>query len=137
MIKKLTVKADECIGCHLCLLNCAFSHENIYSEKRARLRLESDHSICLSRPVICRQCKNAECVQACPEGALFYDQDGLVVVDESLCSGCGACVQACPFQVMMFDEESGRVFKCDLCGGEPACVRCCPTGALLFSEVSK
>lgn len=132
MNKKLVVKAEECIGCNLCLIYCAFAHEKTYSEKNAMLRLERDDTICRTRPVICRQCSDADCLQACPEEAITRDGDKFLVVDRNLCSGCGACVEACPFKVMMFDKEKNKAFKCDLCRGDPACVRCCPTGALLF-----
>lgn len=132
MCKKLAVKEKKCIGCSLCLLYCVFEHKKIYSEEKARLKLERDDSICLCKPVVCQQCKNADCMQACPERAISRSDDGLVAIDSSLCSGCGLCVDLCPFGVMMFDEYKNKAFKCDLCGGDPACVRCCPTGALIF-----
>ncbi|OPL09719.1 MAG: hypothetical protein AVO34_13190 [Firmicutes bacterium ML8_F2] len=132
MTKKIIVKEEACIGCSLCLLNCVFNHEKIYAAGRARLRVVREDALCLARPLVCRQCENAPCMNACPEEAIACDEDGLVSVDESLCSGCGACVEACPYGVMMFDSVENKAFKCDLCGGEPSCVSHCPTGALEF-----
>ncbi len=44
-----------------------------------------------------------ECAKWCPRpGALTFDEDGLVVVDEGLCRGCGLCVEHCPNDVLGF-----------------------------------
>ncbi len=39
-----------------------------------------------------RPCKNA-----CPVGAISYDEDGISVIDESKCIRCGKCIHSCPF----------------------------------------
>ena len=37
------------------------------------------------------------CITVCPYGARTKDEkEGVVVVLEALCQGCGACVVACP-----------------------------------------
>lgn len=38
----------------------------------------------------CTLCKNA-----CPQGAISFDEHNRPVVDESKCNGCGSCEQAC------------------------------------------
>lgn len=47
------------------------------------------------------------------------------VVLEDKCVGCRACVEACPFGEMFFDEERKIALKCDLCQGNPKCIKFC------------
>jgi len=42
----------------------------------------------------CDSC--GECVDPCPEGALYFDGTRRVVVDEDECNNCGICIQVCP-----------------------------------------
>jgi len=44
------------------------------------------------------------------------------------------CIQACPFGAMGYDEEQGIAEKCDLCAGDPECVKHCFYGALEFKQ---
>ena len=36
------------------------------------------------------------CIRTCPQGALFFDTDGLTEVDRSKCLTCGYCAMVCP-----------------------------------------
>jgi pyruvate formate lyase activating enzyme len=36
------------------------------------------------------------CIEACPEKALSFDEDGYILIDRVLCDCCGECVEACP-----------------------------------------
>ncbi len=51
----------------------------------------------------CRRCKDAPCVNVCPEEALKKDEKGMVVRSTHLCVACKSCVTACPFGTMMSD----------------------------------
>ncbi len=50
---------------------------------------------------------------------------GTIKIDDSKCIGCLKCVEACPFGAMFQDEESNMPIVCDLCGGDPMCVKFC------------
>lgn len=53
-----------------------------------------------------------------------------IVLKEENCTGCGLCVEACPYGAMHFDETRNVAYKCELCGGDPECVKVCAPGAL-------
>lgn len=95
----------------------------------------------------CRQCRvGAECVEACPENAIQWNDGGALVVNDQ-CTGCGACVPACPYDAVQLipaaaeqstplwalwrqikrlrrptiplqaSQPAQRANKCDLCNG--------------------
>lgn len=92
-------------------------------------------------PKLCNHCVNSPCDQACPVGATFSTLDGVVLVDQSYCIGCGFCIQSCPYGCRFFNPDTHTANKCTLCyhrithGLKPACVEVCPTGARLFGDV--
>jgi len=63
-------------------------------------------------------------------------EDGLVLLDENICLGCGYCAWACPYGAPQLRSETGAMSKCDFCveeldaGRPPACVAACPVRAL-------
>jgi formate dehydrogenase iron-sulfur subunit len=92
---------------------------------------------------VCKHCKDAPCLQACPTGAIFRSEFDTVVVQHDVCNGCGYCVPACPFGVVELDKIDGKAHKCTLCydrlkgGLEPACAKSCPTEAIQFGEIEE
>jgi Fe-S-cluster-containing dehydrogenase component len=85
----------------------------------------------------------------CPTGASYKRaEDGIVLVDEALCIGCGLCAWACPYGARELDVDQGVMKKCTLCIDRiynanlaeedrvPACVRACPTGARHFGDLA-
>jgi len=69
------------------------------------------------------------------EAITLNEITGAWVVDAEECIACGACVEACPYGAIFLDEELGVALKCDLCGGEPECAAMCPTGAIWVRTV--
>lgn len=94
-------------------------------------------------PKICNHCAKPNCVQVCPVGATYRTPDGVVLVDQNYCIGCGYCVQACPYGARFIDHEKGTADKCTWCyhritkGMKPACVDACPTHARVFGDLNK
>ncbi|NIS69976.1 MAG: 4Fe-4S dicluster domain-containing protein, partial [Proteobacteria bacterium] len=41
------------------------------------------------------------CERVCPFGAIRMDGNGLPVISEELCTGCGICVESCPKEVLL------------------------------------
>jgi formate dehydrogenase iron-sulfur subunit len=92
---------------------------------------------------VCKHCKHAGCLEACPTGALFRTEFDTVVVQQDICNGCAYCVPACPFGVIEISLRDGKAHKCTLCydrlkgGLEPACAKACPTNSIQFGEMSE
>ena len=91
-------------------------------------------------PKLCCHCTHTPCVQLCPVGASYRTLDGVILVDEQRCIGCGYCVQACPYGSRFIHPVTHVASKCTLCyhritrGLKPACVQACPVGARLLGD---
>jgi len=133
MEKVLFVITDLCTGCNRCAYVCSAMHEGMFIPSKARIHINNFPFEGFSAPSICFQCPEPECVEACPVEALVKNDDGVVLVDEEICTGCGECVEACPYGMMEMNEND-IAFKCDYCGGDPACVKVCYSHALVFRE---
>jgi len=90
----------------------------------------------------CMHCDDPPCVPACPTGASYKRDDGMVLVDRDLCTGCEFCVPVCPYDARFRDPTDGMISKCTFCqprvdlGLEPACVDVCFTRALTFGDAN-
>jgi Fe-S-cluster-containing dehydrogenase component len=91
-------------------------------------------------PKQCCHCTHTPCVQLCPVGASYRTKDGVILVDETRCIGCGYCVQGCPYGSRFIHPEKHVASKCTLCyhritrGLRPACVDACPVGARMIGD---
>ena len=101
-------------------------------------------------PRLCMQCENSPCTGVCPVGATYRTPDGVILVDEERCIGCGYCVVACPYGARYIVPAGGDTprgvagvaDKCTFCyhrittGRRPACVEACPVGARIFGDLN-
>ena len=101
-------------------------------------------------PRLCFQCDNSPCVSVCPVSANHKTADGVVLVDQDRCIGCGYCVVACPYGARYIvpsgssapTGNAGVADKCTFCyhritkGRQPACVEICPTRARNFGDLN-
>ncbi|MCP4024563.1 MAG: 4Fe-4S dicluster domain-containing protein [Desulfobacteraceae bacterium] len=128
---------DKCTGCSICQLACSFALFKGYNPRISRLLIQHKNENLYHIPVVCNQCENAYCMNACPTKAIERDENDCVVIDQDKCVACGLCGQYCPLGVINFDPETDKAFKCELCDGHPVCVEACPTGALEFIVSAK
>lgn len=83
--------------------------------------------------IMCRQCEDASCADACPEDAIGRDPGtGAWIIDDEKCIQCMECMNACPYGAIFYDPEKKGPFKCELCGGDPWCARMCASHALKY-----
>jgi tetrathionate reductase subunit B len=110
----------------------------VFNPFKAKIRIDHTGWYGGFRGRICLQKDDAECVEACPRGALYRDERrGLVAFDPDRCDGCGHCIDACPHDAIFSHPEERVIFKCDLCGGGRVqqCVEACPRDALSVEDV--
>jgi len=71
-------------------------------------------------PLRCKWCHNPE-TQSCHQQIFYTPQS---------CIGCGACIEACPNRAHFFDQEGNHCFDVTLCKGCLACTNVCPAKAV-------
>ncbi len=163
----LVIDLDTCVGCHACVVACKgwntenygapLSDQDAYGGAPSGTFLNRVHSYevrpttgtakLVHFPKSCLHCDDAPCVTVCPTGASYKrSADGIVLVNEDACIGCGLCAWACPYGAREMDADAGVMKKCTLCvdriynenlpevDREPACVRTCPAGARHFGD---
>ena len=162
----MVIDLKRCIGCYACQLSCKAENGTPPGGFYARLLKHEEGQYPSVRqlflPVLCNHCEEAPCVDACPTGASFKCEDGIVDIDHDKCVGCRACMMACPYSNRYYNDgpqhyfeqgstpyESARtarhqtevVMKCNFCrervcsGKQPACVANCPTLARYFGDL--
>jgi Fe-S-cluster-containing dehydrogenase component len=143
--KVLLIDLDTCVRCYACEVACRQEHGLTFETKSKWCQVMTLGPRWIGQelymdfvPVMCLQCDDPFCAAFCPVEAIAKRGDGIVVVDEELCTGCKLCVYGCPYGAMFYDEVKGIAGKCDLCsdrienGLEPACVQHCIGGSLQF-----
>ena len=136
-IVSLLVFQQDCMGCHACEVSCKQEHGLGVGPRLIKVIERSPSYI----PIYCHHCAKPPCRDACPAEAISRNGMGIVRVDEELCIGCKACIEACPFGAMQFDEQREVALVCDLCSErlknneEPACSLACPTRCILWGDM--
>ncbi len=162
----LVIDLDTCVGCHACVISCKgwntenygvpLSDQDPYGDASGtflnrvhsyEVQPEQGAAQLIHFPKSCLHCQDAPCVTVCPTGASYKRvEDGIVLVNENDCIGCGLCAWACPYGARELDRAAGVMKKCTLCVDRiynenlpeedrvPACVRTCPAGARHFGD---
>lgn len=153
----MVIDLDRCTGCDTCITACKYENNLALGNRSCRVSVVGPVGTFPDikqywLPVACQQCENPGCIEVCPTGASYRDEEtGVVLVDSANCIGCLSCMTGCPYDVRWLDEATNTVGKCTLCfqnhdepGWKPVCAADCCTGARLFgdfddpnSEVSK
>jgi Fe-S-cluster-containing dehydrogenase component len=138
-LRFLSFDPEKCVGCSVCQLVCSGTWQKVFNPYKAKIRIEPTGWYGHFEARVCRQGPQAECVAACPTGALYRDERrGVVAFDPKKCDGCKQCLGVCPYQAIFDWPDHPFIFKCDLCGGGKIqqCVEACPREALSVLEVN-
>ena len=164
----MVIDLRKCVGCNSCTAACKQANATppgIFWSKvlnyesgeypQARLRF---------LPMLCMHCQEAPCLEACPTGATYRGDGGLVLVNDDLCIGCRYCMMACPYEARSYNYNAPKAYytgleltefeqagykghpksaieKCNFCqprlqaGQQPACVVTCPSEARIFGDL--
>ncbi|NLD68271.1 MAG: 4Fe-4S dicluster domain-containing protein [Limnobacter sp.] len=143
----MLIDLRKCIGCQACTVSCSVENQAPIGQFRTTvLQYEIDKGdgsapAMVSLPRLCNHCDNPPCVPVCPVQATFQREDGVVLVDNERCVGCGYCVQACPYDARFINHETQTADKCTFCehrlevGLLPACVESCVGGARVIGDL--
>lgn len=152
----MLIDLNRCTGCNACIIACkqendlpprldAVPGSTGFSYIRVEVVGPEGEYPDLSQyylPVPCMHCANPACLEICPTEAIYKRADGLVLINESECTGCEECLTACPYDAISMDGERNVARKCTLCahlidqGDQPACVRACNAGAIIFGNLA-
>lgn len=143
-----------CTGCKTCQFACSDYHGLTGTERYRRvLDYEggnwvqgqggswSQDAFCYHVSVSCNHCNQPVCTKVCPTGAMHKESNGLVLVNTTICVGCGYCTMACPYRAPFVSDVTHASEKCDGCsrriadGLVPICVEACPMRALAFGDM--
>ncbi len=105
----MVIDVKRCIGCWGCTISCKEEHFLPAGVFWNRLLIGEKGKFPTSRkliyPVLCNHCDEAACVEACPTGATYKKEDGIVMVDYDKCVGCRACLISCPYQQRTYYDK--------------------------------
>jgi len=164
----MVIDLDKCTGCKGCAVACKSEFKtNLGVFKSNVIELEHGRYPKTKRdflPWLCNHCDNPVCITDCPvdpisatfEGvkyqkrATYKRPDGVVLVDQHRCVGCGQCIESCPYKARFFnptqkaggDKTMNPADKCTLCehrldkGVVPSCVNTCCGRARIVGDLN-
>ncbi len=167
----MLIDIKRCIGCHTCAIACKSGNnlpDDVWWNRvltHGGKTMDTPHGEFPNlqmqyMTLSCQHCENPSCVKACPTGATYKREDGVVMQDYDKCIGCRMCIMACPYTVIRTYNEKepeyyldfpvgdagvpvqqkGTVSKCTFCfhklekGLEPNCIEVCPAKARFFGD---
>lgn len=143
----MLVDTERCVKCDACVTACRAEWNTPVGYSRNWVR-EVEGTDANGLPALsfvsgrCQHCDNPPCIDSCPTGASYKREDGMVLIDRDLCTGCEFCLEACPYDARYKDPVDGMISKCTFCqprvdaGRQPACVEVCFNRALTFGDVN-
>lgn len=149
----MVIDLERCFGCQTCVVGCivwnslpedlTWNHVDTKGSKIQHQPIGNYPNVDMSfLPHLCNHCEDPACVKNCPTKAMHKREDGIVVVDQSRCVGCGYCTWSCPYGAPVLDPIKKVASKCTLCidrieeGKVPYCVEACPGRARHFGDLN-
>ncbi|MCT7944474.1 sulfate reduction electron transfer complex DsrMKJOP subunit DsrO [Shewanella septentrionalis] len=145
----MVIDLRRCVGCQACTVACTIENQPPLGQFRTTVQQyevsqqeDTTPPTFLMLPRLCNHCENPPCIPVCPTGATFQRKDGIVVVNNEWCVGCGYCVQACPYDARFINHDTNTADKCTFCahrldaGLLPACVETCVGEARVIGDLN-
>lgn len=169
----MAIDLKRCLGCHACATACRLANNLpsgvwwnvVYTDGGETMDTASgtfpDNLHMQHYPTACQQCDNPPCVEVCPAGATWKDEEtGIVMQDSAICIGCESCDSACPYGVRRLIKgepkwaidhalgyqsaplhQANTMGKCVFCknlldeGQLPKCISACVGHARIFGDL--
>lgn len=153
----MVINLDRCNGCYNCLVACKDEYVGndyqpvsaaqpdtgqFWMQLKVRERGQYPYTVKVAHtPTPCMGCKDAPCVKAATEGAVYARPDGVVIIDPVKAKGQKQIVESCPYGVIFWNQELDIAQKCTFCahriekGTIPRCAESCPTDAIIFGDL--
>lgn len=140
-VVQIPLELSFCAGCRSCEVICGLVHDKVTGPTRQRLTVKRDIRMMTHEVLTCRHCADHPCYNACPkkDEAMIVGDDGIAVIVDGACIGCGLCHKACRFTpsrinfIKELPRDVRKARKCDMCREResgPACVEWCPVRCL-------
>ncbi len=133
----IAVNHSVCTGCRTCEVVCSLYHFGECNPEKSAIRVirRERGGLVFSLPLVCQQCRQASCLEACPTEAIWRENEGSpLTFDQEKCTGCGMCVEACPAGCISLDQLTNLLISCDLCQGRPQCISLCHSDCLTLED---
>jgi len=149
----MVIDLNRCVRCRTCYVACkrqgnilAHPRDEQHPYEYYRLRYvewEWGKYPAVRRafiPISCMQCDDPICMRFCAVDAINRRSDGMIVIDEDICNGCGVCATVCPYGALYINSD-GKAGGCDFCadrldaGLPPKCFEMCQGGARTFGDL--
>ena len=154
----MVIDVAKCTGCYNCLLACKDEHcgevfpgyaeaqpmtgqfwiNLIEKERGSYPKVKLSYT-----PIPCMHCRNAPCIEAAKNNAVYRRDDGTVIIDPEKAVGQEQIVSACPYRVIFWNAEKNVPQKCTMCAHlldqgwkQPRCAEMCPTDAIIFGDIN-
>lgn len=160
----MIIDLRRCDGCKACTAACQEAHYLPKETEWIKVYSVTDadgqtHPL----PKPCMMCEDPPCLPVCPVGATFRNDEGQVLIDQTVCIGCRFCMAACPYESRYYNTKPPEkvppqpfptspewpvpqvmdtVGKCIFCAARlhagvlPACVAGCPMGVLYIGDLT-
>jgi len=142
-----------CINCRACEVACkeengvelgASAHRLWIEQKEPKgdfWNLDFSQSFFLQHQ--CQQCQDAPCIKACPHGAIYKDNNGIIRLYEDKCDLSLKCIKACPYDARYVNTRKKITDKCIFCADTrlakgkttTACQITCPSKVRIFGDL--
>ena len=142
-----------CINCHACEVACKEENGILLGANKHRLWIEQneidgdfwslDDAEALFLQMQCQECENPPCLLACPEKAIYMDENKIIRLYKDKCKLHQACIKACPYNARYVNNKDRIVDKCIFCAdtrlarglSTTACQITCPAKVRIFGDL--